>query len=101
MLSNSLCIIENMNGSKNLQFFVLDVSVIILAVLVIILGVAVFVLYRKSRAQQIYNAKMEKTIDRILRIDAGAGGGIDGWEMAHQERKGKAARDKSNHHPIH
>lgn len=76
-----------MDNIQGLQFFVLDVSVIVLAIIVLLLSAVVYNLIKKSREQQKYNASMEKTIDRILKIDAGAGGGIDGWEMALQERK--------------
>jgi hypothetical protein len=79
-----------MNSSPGLQFFVLDVSVIILAFLVVALCAAVYVLWRKQRKQQILNEKMQATIDRVLGIEAGAGGGIDGWEMSYRERRGKA-----------
>lgn len=70
-----------------IPLFVLDVSLILTAIVAAGLSVAVFILFRRQKEQRILNEKMEKTIDRILKIEDGAGGGIDGWEMALQERK--------------
>ena len=78
-----------MDNNAGLQFFVLDVSIIILTVVVILLSVEVVRMHRRYTEQKKFNENMEKTIDRILKIEAGAGGGIDGWEMEMQEKQTK------------
>lgn len=78
-----------MENNAGLQFFVLDVSIIILTVVVVLLGVEVVRMHRRYTEQKKFNENMEKTIDRILKIENGAGGGIDGWEMEMQEKQQK------------
>ena len=78
-----------MENNSGLQFFVLDVSIIILTVVVVLLSVEVVRMHRRYTEQKKFNENMEKTIDRILKIEAGAGGGIDGWEMEMQEKQTK------------
>ena len=78
-----------MDNNAGLQFFVLDVSIIILTVVVILLSVEVVRMHRRYTEQKKFNENMEKTIDRILKIENGAGGGIDGWEMEMQEKQQK------------
>lgn len=78
-----------MENNAGLQFFVLDVSIIILTVVVILLSVEVVRMHRRYTEQKKFNENMEKTIDRILKIENGAGGGIDGWEMEMQEKKAR------------
>ena len=78
-----------MENNAGLQFFVLDVSIIILTVVVVLLSVEVVRMHRRYTEQKKFNENMEKTIDRILKIEAGAGGGIDGWEMEMQEKQTK------------
>lgn len=81
-----------MNTPYGIQFFVLDVSVILLMLLVVGLAVAVVHLWRRSREQRKQYREIEKTVDRLLKIENGAGGGIDGWEMALQDKKDRAAQ---------
>ena len=76
-----------MNNDAGLQFFVLDISIIILTVVVVLLCIEVVRMHRRYTEQRKFNEAMEKTIDRILKIEAGAGGGIDGWEMEMQEKR--------------
>ena len=78
-----------MENNAGLQFFVLDVSIIILTVVVVLLSVEVVRMHRRYTEQKKFNENMEKTIDRILKIENGAGGGIDGWEMEMQEKQQK------------
>ena len=78
-----------MDNNAGLQFFVLDVSIIILTVVVVLLSVEVVRMHRRYTEQKKFNENMEKTIDRILKIENGAGGGIDGWEMEMQEKQQK------------
>jgi hypothetical protein len=75
-----------MDSTGGLQFFVLDLSVVILGIIVLFLCAAVYWMYRRYSEQKRLYTAMQKTVDRILKIEAGAGGGIDGWEMAHREK---------------
>lgn len=76
-----------MNEQEGLQFFVLDVSVILLAIFVIGLCVTVVWLYNSYRRQKKLYDALEQTVDRILGLEEA--GEIDGRKVAQREKTGR------------
>lgn len=76
-----------MNAAEGLQFFVLDVSVILMALTIIALFGVLLYLFKKHREQKKLYDALSATVDRILEI--ADSGGIDGREVALKERKRK------------
>ena len=76
-----------MNTSEGLQFFVLDVSVIILALFVLALSLTVIWLYQSYRRQKKLYDALEQTVDRILGLEEK--GEIDGRKVAQREKKNR------------
>lgn len=78
--------------NQELQFFVLDLSMVVMGTIIIALIIISLVMHKKLRGQKKLLDALDGTVNRILAINDS--GGIDGREVALKERRRESRKPK-------